>query len=154
SDAKEEQQSAGAESDRDRATKNTAGESEAKTGSAEKSSSDDAEFVPEPPALPFGADDDQGAAKAGGKERKKKYKPLDDNLREQIRDSVINERRKKFLQVEKDKAVEAFRDLGLRFSTSPDVKLTDPKPEELKVIQQRSEEELRRIAGILGMKFI
>jgi hypothetical protein len=154
-DAKDEEKSAATEPSRDGTAKKAAVEFGAEGGSAEKTGSDDDEFVPESPALPEGADDDQGA-KTGGKKAppKKKYKPLDDNLREQIRDSVLNDRRRKFLQAEKDKAVEAFRDLGLRFSTASDIKLTDPKPEELKLLQQRSEDKLRKIAASLGMKFI
>ncbi len=136
------------------AAKSQASDERQATGNEGKN---DAEFVPDHPALPEGGDDETGGAAAkNGKTAppKKKYKPLDDNLREQIRDSVINDRRKKFLKAEKDKAVEAFRDLGLKFSTSPDIKLTDPNPDELKVLQRRSEEELRKIAANLGMKFI
>jgi hypothetical protein len=117
----------------------------------------DSEYTPDPPPLPEGDDEKAGAEGpkiSGRKEPPKiKYKPLDDNLREQIRDSVLNDRRQKLLQAETNKAVEAVRDLGLKLSTSPDVKLSDPNPEEVKTIERRSEEGLRKIAADLGMKF-
>ncbi|MGE5194595.1 MAG: hypothetical protein ACM3U2_19050 [Deltaproteobacteria bacterium] len=82
-----------------------------------------------------------------------KYKPLDDNLREQIRDSVVNDRRKMLLKELTAKAVKALQDVGLSFATSPDIKLNDPNPAQVKEIERRSEEELLKIADRLGMKF-
>jgi hypothetical protein len=82
-----------------------------------------------------------------------KYKPLDDNLRDQIRDSVINDRRKKLLQEQTAKAVKILQDVGLKFATSASIKLTDPDPVQLKEIDRKSEEELRKVADSLGMRF-
>jgi len=117
----------------------------------------DSADTPEPPALPEDADSEKAASgpKIKGKKEppKIKYKPLDDALREQIRDSVINDRRKKLLQAQTNKAMEALRNLGGKFSTSAEIKLTDPNPAQLKTIESRSEEGLRQIADSLGMKF-
>jgi hypothetical protein len=46
-----------------------------------------------------------------------------------------------------------MREVGLRLSTSPDIKLTEPNAEQLRTIELRSDEELRKIADKLGMKF-
>ncbi len=127
--------------------------------SAPKSEAGDSSDMPEPPALPQDADSEEAGAsgpKIRGKKKeplKIKYKPLDDALREQIRDSVINDRRKKLLQTQTNKAVEALRDLGLKFSTSKEIKLSDPNPAELKTIESRSKAGLHEIADSLGMKF-
>jgi hypothetical protein len=105
-------------------------------------------------------DDDQsadGPPKITPKDRfqppKIRYKPLDDDLREQIRDSIVSDRRKKLLKDQAAKAVEAVREVGYSFSTSSDIKLSDPDPAQLKEIERRSEDKLRQIADNLGMKF-
>ncbi len=82
-----------------------------------------------------------------------KYKPLDDKLREDIRDSIVSDRRKKLLKDQAAKAVKAFQGVGLKFATSPDIKLVEPDPVQVKEIERRSEEELLKIADSLGMKF-
>jgi hypothetical protein len=99
---------------------------------------------------------DEPAAGTGKKKREPsriKYKPLDDSLRDNIREKVLQERREKIMKEESDRAFEAMRDAGARLSTSPDIKLTEPNAEQLKMIERRSEEELRKIADSLGMKF-
>jgi hypothetical protein len=80
-----------------------------------------------------------------------KYKPLDDSLREHIRDSVLQKRREKIMKEQSAKTIEAVREVGRRFSIT--YKLSEPSAEQQKTIEQRSEEELRRIADKLGMKF-
>lgn len=132
---------------------------------AAKPEADDSPDTPESPDLPQPTDkpdttetDDAGqeAPVVSGKKKppeppKIKYKPLDDSLKGQIRDSVINDRRKKLLKEQTNKAVVALKALGLKFATA--TKLTDPNPEELKTIERTSEEELRQIGDSLGMKF-
>ncbi len=107
-----------------------------------------------------GAGDDNPGTTATGKSRSKKggpptfkYKPLDEQIREQIRESVLQDRRQKIMKEQTAKAVEAMREIGLRLSTSPDIKLTEPNAEQLRTIELRSDDELRKIADQLGMKF-
>lgn len=111
------------------------------------------------------AKEDEAAAESddkpiiGGKPKKAaeppkiSYKPLDDELREIVREKVIRERTLKALKAETTSAVEAMRTVGLRFATSTEMKLTDPGPEELKALDRESEQELRKIADHLGLKF-
>ena len=82
-----------------------------------------------------------------------KYKPLDDNLRDLIRESVIQERRQKIMKEQSAKALAALRDVGLKFATSADIKLTEPNSDELKRLEQMSQEAFRQIADDLGMRF-
>jgi hypothetical protein len=82
-----------------------------------------------------------------------KFKPLNDELRERIRDTIVNERRQKLLKELTAKAVKALQDVGLSLATSAEIKLTDPDPEQLERIQRRSEDELRKIASTLDVKF-
>src|SRR5262245_39468730 len=82
-----------------------------------------------------------------------KFKPLNDDLRDQIRDTIVNERRQKLLKELTAKIDKALRDVGLSLATSSEIKLTDPSPEQLERIQRRSEDELRKIASTFDVKF-
>jgi hypothetical protein len=82
-----------------------------------------------------------------------KYKPLNDELKNRIRDTIVNERRQKLLKELTARAVKALQDVGLSLATSSEIKLTDPNPEQLEKIQRRSEDELRKIASNLDIKF-
>lgn len=101
--------------------------------------------------------DDEKPAKTGDKKPKTppppkiKYKPLTDELREIIRESLLRERTLKLMRDEAAKVREAMFNVGLQFSDK--YKLTDPKPDELKILISQSEEELRKIAGTFAVKF-
>lgn len=85
--------------------------------------------------------------------RKIKYKPLDDELRETIRASIIQERARKLMKDIVANARDAMSKVAASFAVSTEVKLTDPDAKQLEVLERRAREELRKIAETFGMKF-
>ncbi|HLJ10931.1 MAG TPA: hypothetical protein VKU82_07065 [Planctomycetaceae bacterium] len=85
---------------------------------------------------------------------KTRYKPLDDELRDVIRDKMVEQRVVKVVQEQSRKIVDAMRDVGLKFAvSSSEIKLTDPSAEQLETLNLRSEEELKKIAETFGATF-
>ena len=84
---------------------------------------------------------------------KMKYKPLDDKLKEMIRESIIQDRAKKAMKDQVAKAREAMSKVAAGFAVSSEVKLTEPNPKELDELERRADDELNKIAKQFGMKF-
>jgi hypothetical protein len=100
----------------------------------------------------------QGPILSPGKARqheipKIKYKPLDDDLREKIRESIIQERAKKMMKDQVANAREAMSKVAAGFAVSTEVKLTDPNAKQLAELERRAKDELREIADKFNMKF-
>jgi|GEM_PF-6597949 len=82
-----------------------------------------------------------------------KYKPLDDELREGIRETILYKRSQKMMKDIIAKARDAMSNVAAGFAVSTKVKLTEPNAKELAVLESRSDEELHKIAEKFGMKF-
>jgi hypothetical protein len=82
-----------------------------------------------------------------------KFKPLDDDLRDKIRESIIQERARKMMKDQVANAREAMSDVAANFAVSTEVKLTDPDAKQLVELQRRAKDELRKIADKFNMKF-
>lgn len=136
------------------AEKSDTGKKEAKKDApADKEAPEKPEGEEETPAVTKPKESTDGAKKEP-ESPKIKYKPLTDELREVIRESIIRERTLKLMKEKTAEARTALSDLGIRFSTpGEEIKLSDPNPQQLKELEKRSEEELRKIADKLGMKF-
>jgi len=100
------------------------------------------------------------APKIGGKKKSPpaaapiKFKPLDDDLKNIIRESIIQDRVRKTMQDEVAKAQEAMQRIGEKFAVSEDLNhLSDPTSKQLDELEKRSETELRKIGDSLNMKF-
>jgi hypothetical protein len=85
--------------------------------------------------------------------REIKFKPLDNDLREIIRESIVHERTLQRMKEVSSKAVEALRDASLRFAQQGGFDLSHSKPEETGRLVERSREELEGIAKTYGLKF-
>jgi hypothetical protein len=82
-----------------------------------------------------------------------KFKPLDDEIKRLIRESLIEERTGKYMKEAADGARQAMSNLADTFADSKDIKLVDPDEKQLAELEQRSTAELRKIAAKFGMKF-
>jgi len=82
-----------------------------------------------------------------------KFKPLDDQLREQIKDYILADRA--IVRIEEStKAVsEALRDFGLRLAQRKEFDLTRLNPEQVPLLIEISREEMQKIADKFGLKF-
>jgi hypothetical protein len=81
------------------------------------------------------------------------YKPLDDELRDTIRESIMRERAQKLMKDLVAKVRDAMSKVAANFAVSNEVKLTEPNPKELAELERRAEAELRKIAEQFGVKF-
>jgi hypothetical protein len=118
---------------------------------ADKKPSDDPidDDMDEAPALPR-----IGGKKPAPPARPLKFKPLDDDLKNVIRESIIQDRVGKLMQDEIARAQEAMQRVGEKFAVSEDLNhLSDPTPKQLDELEHRSETELRKVGESVGMKF-
>ena len=113
---------------------------------------DDSEAKGEEEAAPKGPKIGTGKTKPH-EAPKIKYKPLDDELREIIRESIIQERARKLMKDLVAKARDAMSKVAAGFAVSKDVKLTDPDAKQLVMLEQRADEKLNEIAETFSMKF-
>lgn len=82
-----------------------------------------------------------------------KYKTLDDDLREVIRESIFQERAHKAMKDLVARTRDAMSKVAAGFAVSSEVKLTDPDAKQLEKLQGLAEAELRKIAETFGLKF-
>lgn len=82
-----------------------------------------------------------------------KFKPLDDDLRARIRESLMEERIKKLMKDAAENARRAMGSVAESFADSKDIKLVDPDEKQLADLEKRSAEELRKIGEKFDMKF-
>lgn len=83
-----------------------------------------------------------------------KYKPLDDALRDEIRDSIIDERTQQRVKELTAKASQELHAAGLRFSQQQaDLDLTKLKPAEVARLADQSREALQKIAKKYALHF-
>ena len=130
---------------------------------AGEKASDDAKPTQKEPGDESAKDNDDDTAPKGpilspGKPKpheapKIKFKPLDDDLRDKIRESIIQERARKMMKDQVANAREAMSNVAANFAVSTEVKLTDPNPKQLVELQRRAKAELRELADKFNMKF-
>ncbi|HEY3966068.1 MAG TPA: hypothetical protein VGM05_16025 [Planctomycetaceae bacterium] len=82
-----------------------------------------------------------------------KFKPLDDDIRKRIRESLIDERIKKLMKDTAENARKAMGTVAEKFAESADIKLVDPDEQQLALLEKRAAEELKKIGEKFGMKF-
>lgn len=81
-----------------------------------------------------------------------KYKPLDEELRNQIREELVRERALQEMRNRAEKAERAMSDLGLKFNNEI-ADITKLKPEEAKKLADDSRAALQTVAKQQGMTF-
>lgn len=96
---------------------------------------------------------DEDSGKSKPEIRAPKFKPLDDQLREQIKDYILADRATVRIEERTKAASEALRDVGLRLAQSKDFDLTRLKPEQVPLLIETSREEMQKIADKFGLKF-
>jgi hypothetical protein len=105
------------------------------------------------PAEEAGADASKGAGSDKPPVREIKFKPLDSDLREIIRESIVHERTLARMKEVSGKAIEALRDASLKFAQQGGFDLSRSNPEETGRLVERSREELEAVAKTYGLKF-
>lgn len=108
----------------------------------------------EEPAVPEKSDPaGNGAAPRKPPVRQLKFKSLDDELREVIRESIVHERTLARMKDVSSKAADALRDVGLHFAQQNEFDFTRGRPDDIARLADRSREELQAIAAKFGAKF-
>ncbi|MSR56123.1 MAG: hypothetical protein EXS05_00375 [Planctomycetaceae bacterium] len=82
-----------------------------------------------------------------------KYKPLDDALRDEIRDSIIHERTVQRMKDLSAKAAQELHAAGLKLSQRADLDLTKLKPRDVEELAKSSRDDMEKIASKYGLKF-
>lgn len=98
-------------------------------------------------------DSSAGAASPKAPVRELKFKPLDADLREIIRESIVHERTLARMKDVSGKAMEALRDASLKFAQQGGFDLSRSDPKETGRLVERSREELEGVAKTYGLKF-
>lgn len=112
---------------------------------AEKAAATAAVEEPEPSAANEPAADTKAPAV--------RYKPLDDELRGVIRDSLLSERTVGLLRQKQVEAADALREVGLKFAREKEFDLAKPSRDEAGKLAERAKEEMKKIAERFGMEF-
>lgn len=118
----------------------------------------DAQPAAQPPEAGKAAEEPGGAAPGAKAPPDKqppavRYKPLDDDLRSIIKDSLIRERVLARMQEKQSQAAEELRDVGLKLATSSQFDLTKPKPAESRRLIERAASEMQAIGKRFDMTF-
>jgi hypothetical protein len=82
-----------------------------------------------------------------------KFKPLNDELRDLIRESIVHERTLARMKEVASKAADALRDVGLELAQQKEFDISRGKPEDLARLADRSREKLQEIAEKFAAKF-